>query len=225
MIATDGNTVRLILGSKVAPYSFTDRAAAKLFLRWATNQIVSAKGEATAKPPGKLALKPPQRDGDKRLKAPKPEWGNVSWQLPPSYREFIARHSRLQAKWGNTESHGEFIVLDPKEIRTTSGIVYMPKDVAYDQGAAITTNHLVPFASAGDEECAFWFDVSNSSRDGEYPVYYHHQDQPRARYQANGTWVGNAGNAKPDFANFGAWLAWLARELLAGHTPPQLPRS
>ncbi len=143
----------------------------------------------------------------------------MSWQLPPSYREFIARHSRLQAKWGNTVGHGEVIGLDPKELRATSSIVYMPKDVAYVEGEYISTNHLVPFASAGDDECAFCFDVTRPPTDGEYPVYYHHQDQPRTRDQADGKWVDNA---KPNFVNFRVWLAWLAPEHDAGRIPPRM---
>src|SRR5262249_5504777 len=96
-----------------------------------------------------------------------------------------------------------------------------PKDVSYDPGQTISTNHLVPFASAGDDECAFCFDVLAPAKDGEYPVYYHHQDEPRARYQAGGEWVEDAG---PDFANFRVWLAWIADELTLGHAPPRWPR-
>lgn len=74
----------------------------------------------------------------------------------------------------------------------------------------------VPFASSAFDECGFCFDVS--AADAEYPVYYNHQDEPRARFQRDGSWEDPA-NATPDFPHFGAWLAWVADELTTGREP------
>jgi hypothetical protein len=167
---------------------------------------------------GTLEWRAKAADQDTRLRAPKPEWGTIQWALPPSYRAFLEHASRLAISWGDNVGHDEFILLSPNELRETGGIVYMPKDVSRDEGVYLTTNHLVPFASGGNDECAFCFDVTQARADGEYPVYFHHQDEPRARRQVDGAWEDPA-SAKPDFADFAAWLEWVAAELSAGREP------
>jgi hypothetical protein len=61
-------------------------------------------------------------------------------------------------------------------------------------------------------------DVSQPGKDGEYPVYYHHQDAPRARIRATGAWEDEADSA-PDFASFGDWLEALSVALVAEAKP------
>jgi hypothetical protein len=174
-----------------------------------------AKLAAWAEQGGSLEGAAAADDATERIKAPQPEWGTVAWKLPPSYRQFLAHHSRLAIKWGENLGHDEFVILDPDEIGETGGVVYMPADVSRDEGVYLSTNHLVPFASGGNDECAFCFDVTRPSPDGEYPVYFHHQDEPRARLKDGGAWE-DPENATPDFPSFAAWLAWVADGLSAG---------
>ncbi len=166
----------------------------------------------------KLEGGPPGRDTGSRLDAPQPMWGHITWALPPSYAELLAEHGWLAIRWGDPEWPKSFVVLTPAEIGETSGIVYMPSDVSRDPGKYLSTNHLVPFASAGNDECAFCFDVTQPDAHGEYPVYFHHQDEPRARYLDGGAWE-DPGNETPDFPSFAAWLAWVADEVAAGRDP------
>lgn len=163
---------------------------------------------------GTLEAAPPASDAGARHEAPHPRWGLIMWALPGSYRELLREHSRLAIRWGD----GEFVILSPDEIRDISQVVYMPATVFRDDGKYLSTNHLVPFASAGNDECAFCFDVTQPGVDGEYPVYFHHHNEPRARYRDSGEWE-DATSATPDFANFSAWLAWVAGELAAGRAP------
>ncbi len=161
----------------------------------------------------------PKNDAKARLRAPDPEWGKVVWALPPSYTAFLAHASRFAIRWGEAEGHDEFVVLGPGEMADTGGIVYMPEDVSRDEGVYLSTNHLVPFASAGNDECAFCFDITQASASGEYPVYFHHQDEPRARIKSTGKWE-DPQSATPDFPDFTAWLEWVTAELTAGRELP-----
>jgi hypothetical protein len=74
------------------------------------------------------------------------------------------------------------------------------------------------FASGGDEECAFCFDVTQDRGDGEYPVYFCHQDHPRARIHDTSEWD-DPDDATPEFANFAEWLTWIAKPLASGQEP------
>lgn len=164
---------------------------------------------------GHLDGSPAASDTGARLSAPQPMWGHIMWALPPSYGDFLREHGRLAITWSDDEG---FVILSPEEITEISEVVYMPSDVSRDPGKYLSTNHLVPFASAGNGECAFCFDVTQPDILGEYPVYFHHQDEPRARYAEDGTWE-DAANESPDFPSFAAWLAWVAGELSAGRAP------
>lgn len=116
--------------------------------------------------------------------APKPAHGTVSWQLPPSYRSFLTEMGRFSLGWFSpTLGKQHWIVLfDADGIVDASEIVYVPGGVDMGSGA-ISTNHLVPFAGEPGGEWAFCFD--SAAPGPEYPVYYHHQDQPRARLVAS----------------------------------------
>ncbi|MFQ6392535.1 hypothetical protein ACLMAJ_03700 [Nocardia sp. KC 131] len=63
------------------------------------------------------------------------------------------------------------------------------------------------------------FDVAQSGGDGEYPVYYHHQDEPSARYLADGAWEEQA-DAVPDFPSFAAWFEAMAAAFTSGQPRP-----
>jgi hypothetical protein len=147
-----------------------------------------------------------------------PHFGAVTWTVPPSYGAFLARHNRLSCR---REVHGlrrEFVVVDEEEmVALNADLVHMPADVSRDPGRYLSTNHLVGFAGAGHE--AVWcFDVSAPGADGEYPVYYHHQDEPRARYVDGGDWE-EAADAEPDLVSFAAWLT----AMTAAFTAPEPP--
>ncbi|MFG2000921.1 hypothetical protein ACGFNU_17420 [Spirillospora sp. NPDC048911] len=62
------------------------------------------------------------------------------------------------------------------------------------------------------------FDVTQPNADGEYAVYYHHQDEPRARYLEGGAWE-DPGDAEPDFVSFAAWLTTMTAAFTAAAPP------
>lgn len=108
-------------------------------------------------------------------------------------------------------------MLGPDEIQSVNqDLVHLPEGVS--RGAAsLTTNHLVGFATSGDE--GVWcFDVSQADANGNYPVYYHHQDEPRVRTLPSLAWE-NEDDAQPDFQNFTHWLSTMVDALCA----PELP--
>jgi len=168
----------------------------------------------------RFSHQPPLQDTEARLGAPEPHFGSVpSWALPPSYAEALALLSSATISWGPSIGHEEFVLLTPDEIREYGEIVYLPEGISRGaDGPDLSTNHLVPFASGGNDECAFCFDVTQRGEDGEYPVYYNHQDAPRARIRATGAWEDPA-DATPDFPSFGAWLAWVTDVLDQGGEP------
>lgn len=141
--------------------------------------------------------------------APKPDIGKVTWTLPPSYQAFLRAAGTFSVAWQDEDEFiKELALLDASAMRSAGETVYMPKGVDFGDGRPISTNHLVPFASTpgGDGEWSFCFDVSAPGP--EYPIYYHHQDGPRAKYEKTDEWA--PGEPKePDFENFEAWLIWV----------------
>lgn len=168
----------------------------------------------------RFELAPPTEDREARLAAPEPLFGTVpEWSLPPSLRAALAHFSSATISWGPSVGHEEFVILTPEGMSEWGEIVYLPEGIARGaDGPELSTNHLVPFASGGNDECAFCFDVTQPNEDGEYPVYYHHQDEPRARVRESGDWEDPA-DATPDFPSFAAWLAWVADTLDQGGEP------
>ncbi|MDI2130600.1 hypothetical protein [Yinghuangia seranimata] len=150
-----------------------------------------------------------------------PHFGSVAWSVPPSYRAVLAEHNRLRCCREDDDSEREFVLVDEKElVELNAELVHMPEGVAREPGRDLSTNHLVGFAEAGYE--AVWcFDVSQPGADGEYPVYYHHQDEPRARYLADGAWEEEA-DAAPDFPSFAAWFEAMAAAFTAEQPPAWL---
>ncbi|MFF0634934.1 SMI1/KNR4 family protein [Nocardia sp. NPDC004151] len=147
-----------------------------------------------------------------------PHFGAVAWSVPPSYRALLAEHNRLRCLREEDDRECEFVLVDEKElVELNADLVHMPEGVSREPGRYLSTNHLVGFAEAGYE--AVWcFDVAQPGADGEYPVYYHHQDEPRARYVEDGAWEEEA-DAMPDFPSFTAWFEAMA----AAFTAPQPP--
>ncbi len=163
---------------------------------------------------------PPAGDAEERIRAPEPHFGSIpEWSLPPSLAAALEHFSSATISWGPSLGHEEFVILTPGAMREYGEIVYLPEGVSRGaDGPELSTNHLVPFASGGNDECAFCFDVTQKDEDGEYAVYYHHQDEPRARIRASGEWEDRA-DATPDFPSFAAWLAWVAETLDQGGEP------
>ncbi len=143
---------------------------------------------------------------DSLVSAPEPLFGAVSWSPPESYRDWMTEVGPFSLGWysPSCESIMEVGLLGPEGIEETSEIVYMPEDVSFQPDVYVSTNHLMPFASAG-YEAAFCFDVRQA---GDYSIYYHHQDEGRVVVTSSGEWHGGT-PAKPDFKNFEAWLTWL----------------
>lgn len=155
----------------------------------------------------------PITDLDAYAKRVKPHFGKIAWKPPPSFADVLA-------KWGPFLAERDemgFELLGKEALRETNeDLVHMPEGVSRDDGVDLSTNHLVGFAEAGDE--AVWcFDVTQG-KGGEYPVYYHHQDEPRARVLATGAWE-NPKDAKPDFDSFAQWLETMAAALTAKKIP------
>ncbi|MEU2675010.1 hypothetical protein ABZ622_40620 [Streptomyces sp. NPDC007164] len=85
----------------------------------------------------------------------------------------------------------------------------------------LSTNHLVGFALADAGSEAVWcFDVTHPDAGGEYPVYYHHQDDQkgRARYVEGGDWE-DLTNSTPHFPTFADWLDAMANAFTAPEPP------
>jgi hypothetical protein len=129
-----------------------------------------------------------------------PHFGSIQWQIPPSYGAFLLAASALKCTDDNDRG---LIVFDSTEmIATNTDLVHLPEGVHRGDGNALSTNHLIGFASAGDE--AVWcFDIESPNADGEYPIYYHHQDEPRTKVLATGQWEDPR---TPEFASFEAWF-------------------
>ncbi|MFE7562196.1 hypothetical protein [Kitasatospora sp. NPDC057500] len=140
---------------------------------------------------------------------PAPHAGTVAWSVPPGYRALLAEHNRLSCRREEDDRECEFVLVDETELAALNAeLVHLPEGVCREPGRYLTTDHLVGFAEAGYE--AVWcFDVSRPGADGEYPVYYHHQDEPRARRLADGAWDERA-DAVPDFPSFAAWFGAMA---------------
>ncbi|MGW4352739.1 hypothetical protein ACWELJ_11695 [Nocardia sp. NPDC004582] len=145
-----------------------------------------------------------------------PHFGAGTWSVPPSYRALLAEHNRLRCS--REEGEREFVLVDEEElVELNAERVHLPEGVCREPGRYLSTNHLVGFAEAGYE--AVWcFDVAQPGADGEYPVYYHHQDEPRARYLADGVWE-EAADAVPDFPSFAAWFEAMAAAFTAAEPP------
>lgn len=154
--------------------------------------------------------------------APAPLDGTVHWHPPPSYRSFLSEAGRFSLRWFSPALDGNrsIVLFDADGIAEASEIVYLPSDVDLGHGA-VTTNHLVPFAGEPGGEWAFCFDVSAPGP--EYPVYYHHQDQPRAKLAAGGDWDPSA-DAGLEWESFAAWLEWLVRALASKADPEVIGR-
>lgn len=167
-----------------------------------------------------------ENDESERLSAPEPMSGSIpQWQLPPSYRAFLACCSGLSVSWDMDDDEYQCQIFTADEISENSDIVYMPDDVSFfDDDNFLSTNHLVPFAG-GAGEFVWCFDVTQPDSRGEYPVYLHQQDEPAARYIASGEWI-DGYDRKPDFASFGDWFAWVGEALSQGNFPDEysLPR-
>lgn len=147
-----------------------------------------------------------------------PHFGTVAWSVPPSYRALLAEHNRLRCRREHDDREHEFVLVDEKElVELNADLVHMPEGVSREPGRHLSTNHLVGFAEAGYE--AVWcFDVAQPGEDGEYPVYYHHQDEPRARCLADGAWDERA-DTVPDFPSFAAWFETMAAALTSPRPP------
>lgn len=182
----------------LAPMSTT---VSKLLDALAASKQVEIERDKPIKNPASLA---------KRVK---PHFGKITWAPPASYAEVLS-------KWGPFRVERDekgFALLGPDELaEINEDLVHMPEGVSRDEGVYLSTNHLVGFAEASGE--AVWcFDVTQGKK-GDYPVYYHHQDEPRARVLATGKWE-NPKDAAPDFDSFAQWLETMTVALTAKNAP------
>lgn len=162
----------------------------------------------------------PLAELDSLCAAIRPHYGEIRWVPPPSFRAALASHGALSATRlvPAVDRQIGFSLFGSDEIGAANeDLVHMPERVSRDPGVYLTTNHLVGFASSGHE--AVWcFDVTSADGNGEYPVYYHHQDEPRARLLATGAWESPA-DATPDFMSFAQWLETMTAGLTAAEPP------
>lgn len=147
-----------------------------------------------------------------------PHTGEIVWTPPASYRAAATAGLRSAARHvvSIDSKVGFSLLIGDERTSANADLVYLPDGVSRDPGVYLTTNHLVGFAEARHE--AIWcFDVSAPDADGEYPVYYHHQDEPRARLVAGGAWEDPT--TQPDFASFTQWLESMTAALVAPEAP------
>lgn len=136
-----------------------------------------------------------------------PHFGMIEWTPPRDYAAVLGAWGAFSATRSidsDDQRVGIELLDDDEIVEVNEGLVHMPEDVSRGDDRYLSTNHLVGFALAHGE--AVWcFDVTQG-QDGNYPVYYHHQDEPRARYAATGEWEEPEYSA-PDFDSFAHWLA------------------
>jgi hypothetical protein len=141
----------------------------------------------------------------------KPHFGATSFVPPPSYRAFLATASSLKLQVridDDWETVSELDIYAPKEVaRVTRSTVHVPKGVAFDNGRAISTNHLVGVAGTrSSPDGTLCFDTRKPDAAGEYPLVFHDQDEPvHAAFLDDGT-SPYKGTFKPKAASFGAWF-------------------
>lgn len=151
--------------------------------------------------------------------APSPFYGKIQWTPPASYLDFLKKIGHFQLSWNSVclDTNKKIALFNAEEITSASEIIYVPEGTALGD-EEISTNHLVPFAGSPDDEWAFCFDTSVTN--SEYPIYYHHQDIPRARLKSNQQWHDST-PATPDFTDFTKWLQWI-QEAIEQNKDPEL---
>lgn len=188
-----------------------------------SNKDLAQRLKTAASKPHKIKFRSGKKlDADELTSAPiAMDDGDIEWTPPAAYLEFLRESGFFQLSWysASCELHREIALFNPEEIEIASEIVYVPEEVDLGDGEEISTNHLVPFAGDPEGEWAFCFDATQGGAD--YPVYYHHQDQPRARIKASGQWH-SCSSETPDFANFSSWLGWLVKAVEEGSDPEDL---
>lgn len=149
----------------------------------------------------------------------KPPFGKLKWTPPPAYAHVLKTWGAFSVRRNiaSLDMDVGFTLVGEDDIASLNeDLVHMPEGVSRDEGVYLTTNHLVGFAEA-EGEAVWCFDVT-AGKDGDYPVYYHHQDEPRARILATGKWE-EPDNAKPDFDSFSEWLETMVASLTAKKPP------
>jgi hypothetical protein len=168
-----------------------------------------------------LSAAPPASDEAIRARENglEPHFGSVTWSAPPSYRMFLAEHNRLLCRRTVGDNDAEFVIVNEEEmVPLNQTWVHLPEHVSRDPGRYLSTNHLVGFAYTVHDEAVWCFDVTEPDANGEYPVYYHHEDEPRARYLDDDAWE-DPDDAVPDFPSFAAWLTAMTQAFTATEPP------
>ncbi|MCP3168194.1 hypothetical protein [Myxococcus qinghaiensis] len=151
-----------------------------------------------------------------------PPFGVIEWTPPPGYREALG--SGLRSATRHVPAVGRergFKLYDADALgKANEDWVHLPEGVTLEDGVDLSTNHLVGFAEA-EGEAVWCFDVSAPRAGGEYPVYYHHAELPRARVLATGAWL-KPEDATPDFESFAQWLETMTAALIAEPPPAWL---
>lgn len=151
----------------------------------------------------------------KAFASTQPTFGKVEWQAPPSYRTWLESVGRFSLIWNSPLGEMEYEVGLLGAGRPALALcrrVYAGHGAVSD--VKLSLDHLVPFATGGNNESAFCFDTAAGGP--EYPVRLHHEDEGRYRIAATGAWHPASPEA-PEFPNFLAWLEWLVESL--GHGP------
>jgi hypothetical protein len=155
----------------------------------------------------------PDSDPERRISAIRPHFGRISWSLPPSYRELLAIAGELSAL--DADHRGIHLYALDEMVDANADLVHMPEGVSRGDGKQLSTNHLIGFASATYE--AVWcFDITSPNAEGEYPIHYHHPDEPCARLLETGEWEKPC---TPAFPTFRHWLAALVDALSSEKKP------
>lgn len=142
-----------------------------------------------------------------------PHFGAVEWTPPKSYAEVLSSGAFSVGRDLDGMTVDLVMLSGDGFTGVNRDLVHMPEGVSIDEGVTLSTNHLVGFATSGSE--AVWcFDVTQPGS----PVYYHHQDKPRARVLETGEW-NDPKDEQPDFASFEAWLEAMSHGFTAQKPP------
>jgi hypothetical protein len=135
----------------------------------------------------------------------------MMWTAPPSYGALLAVHNSICC-------HRDYGHSSAIRRRRRKGFEALNRNLVHGtKDTELSTDHLVGFAEAG-EDAAWCFDITAPDENGEYPIYYFHREEQRARHRNTGTW-GNPADATPDFPTFQAWFEAMTDAFTAAQPP------
>jgi hypothetical protein len=144
------------------------------------------------------------------------EVNTMMWAAPQSHGALLAMYNSIACRREFAGAELRFVVVDEE------GFDELNRNLVHRvDNEELSTYHLVGFAEAG-EHAAWCFDITAPDENGEYPIYYFHRDEPRARHRTTGDWE-NPADATPDFPTFEAWFEAMTDAFTAAQPPNWFP--